>query len=253
MRSVILVVLLLSFVAMIAAAMPHDHTSNNSPAHTVRRVKSLLGRLERGHHAHKSLATSDLRVAAKNVNVGAPVTFESFSTDQTCGSTPVLSLKLNVGQCHVVCPGFAVNITDFVQPPTDPNDAVDLCASMSHYTQDNCAGDQASMSYQCKTCQAGQFWADCGGVFGALFMHTGCTTPSVTAPTCSGCNASTITTFGQCKDVPLMGSVKAIKLEKCSTARLNLLHSCDSPSEIYESYSLSQGQCMAGMLVKAGH
>ena len=240
-------IFLVALLTVAAFGMPHDHHAG-----FVHRTKDLLTRMEHAHRAHSKLATSGLRVPAK-VGAGAAVTFESYSTDQTCGGTPTLSLPLTVGTCHVVCPGFAVNVTEFVQPPTNPSDASGLCASMSTFSDSACASETAVMNYQCKTCQNGEFWADCGGVFGALFMHSTCSAPSVSAPTCTSCNSTTITTFNQCKAVPSLGYVKASKLERCSTGRVDFLHNCDSPSQVYQSYSLSQGQCMAGIILKAGN
>ena len=248
-------IVILSLLVAVALAMPHEfaahHASN--PSEIVRRNKALLHRVAKEVKVHKALASKKLRVAApKRFTLGAPVTFESYGHNMTCGGKPELSVQLNVGECKQVSPSFAVKVTEYVNPPSNGQAAPNLCASMLQYEDDNCGGDEALMNTGCTLCQTGQFYTNCGGVYGALYLQSSCITASVTAPTCGSCNTTTIATFNKCVNVAGMGSVKALKLEQCSTVRLNLLHSCNS-GVVYDSYVLGQGLCFGGMAVKDGH
>ena len=249
-------IVILSLLVAVALAMPHEfaahHASN--PSEIVRRNKALLHRVAKEVKVHKALASKKLRVAApKRFTLGAPVTFESYGYDMMCSTKPELSVKLNVGECKQVSPSFAVNISDWIQPPIHGKEGERTCASVIHHAKAGCQGEQSLLTFEVDRCEGGQFW----GYYtpaapDALTLHTGCDVKAVTDKVCHTCNATTHSEFNKCSEIPLLGSVKPIRVEKCSPVRLNLLTSCTGGT-IYDSYALGQNDCFAGMMVRDGH
>jgi len=253
-------IIVLSMLVAVGLAMPHEFAAQqpSNPAELIRRNKALLSRVEKDVKAQNTLASKKLRLPKKQqqsrgLTLGAPVTFESYATDMMCGSTPGFSVKLNVGECKDVTGSFAINITDWVQPPIHNREPADLCSSIIHHDRENCEGERSLLTFEVKKCQAGNFWANWNEIAGeALEIHSGCDAKKVTDEFCRTCNTTTHAIFEKCAEIPLLGSIKARKVEKCNPVRLNLLTSC-SGGTLYDSYVLGQGKCFAGMMVKDGH
>ena len=231
MKNIFLLALL---VAVAAVAMPHEFASKK------------LFRLAASHQARSRLT------------LGAPVTFEKFGTSNTtdlmCEGERHYGIQMNVGECKALSSSFAVNITDWVQPPIHGKEPEGICASFIHYADSDCKGEASVITFDTKKCQAGEFWAEFSAAAPEILsIHSACKSSSVTDVTCTNCNATTHVPFNKCTNIPtLHGSVDKVRVEKCSPVRLNLLTSC-TEGKVYDSYVLGQDRCFDGYKVRDGH